>query len=80
MVHLDFKVTNNMAEYEALVFGLSATFSLGVRQLHVKGDSPLIIKQVKGECYYNDPNMTAYLVDTEKLVKDFDVLDQHHIP
>jgi len=33
MVHLEFEATNNMAEYEALIFGLSATLSLGVRQL-----------------------------------------------
>jgi hypothetical protein len=39
MVHLDFKVTNNMAEYVALIFGLSTTLSLGVRELLVKGDS-----------------------------------------
>jgi ribonuclease HI len=31
MVHLDFKATNNMAEYEALLFGLRKTLSLGVR-------------------------------------------------
>jgi ribonuclease HI len=39
MVHLDFKATNNMAEYEALIFGLSVTLSLRVRQLLLKGDS-----------------------------------------
>jgi hypothetical protein len=55
MVHLDFKVTNNMTEYEALLFGLSTTFSLGVRELLVKGGSQLIIKQVKGDCSCNDP-------------------------
>jgi hypothetical protein len=31
MVHLDFKATNNIVEYEALIFGFSATLSLGVR-------------------------------------------------
>jgi ribonuclease HI len=31
MVHLDFKATNNMAEYEAFIFGLSIMLSLGVR-------------------------------------------------
>jgi hypothetical protein len=31
MVHLNFKATNSMAEYEALIFGLSTTLSLGVR-------------------------------------------------
>jgi ribonuclease HI len=33
MVHLDFKATNNMIEYEALIFVLSTALSLGVRQL-----------------------------------------------
>jgi ribonuclease HI len=54
MVHLEFNATNNMVEYEALIFGLSTALSLGVRKLLVKGDSQLIIKQVKGECYCND--------------------------
>ena len=44
IVHLGFEVTNNMAEYEALIFGLTAALSLGVQQLLVKGDSQLIIK------------------------------------
>jgi ribonuclease HI len=39
MVHLEFKTTNNMAGYEALIFGLSSTLSLGIRQLLVRGDS-----------------------------------------
>jgi ribonuclease HI len=66
MVHLDFKATNNMAEYEVLVFGLSTTLSLGVWQLLVKGDSQLIIKQVKGECSYNDPQLAAVTPRSEK--------------
>jgi hypothetical protein len=37
MVHLEFKATNNMVEYEALIFGLSAALSLGICQLLVKG-------------------------------------------
>jgi ribonuclease HI len=55
MVHLDFKATNNMAEYEALLFGLGTTLSLGFRQLLVKGDYHLIVKQVKGDCSCNGP-------------------------
>jgi ribonuclease HI len=54
MVHLDFKATNNMAEYKVLLFGWSTTLSLGARQLLMKGDSQLIIKQVKGDCCCND--------------------------
>jgi ribonuclease HI len=79
MVHLDFKVTNNMAEYEALLFGLKTILSLGVRQLLVKGDSQLIIKKVKGECCCNDPQLVAYLLHVCKLEKDFEVLDLHRV-
>jgi hypothetical protein len=37
MVHLEFKATNNMGEYEALIFGLTVALSLGICQLLVKG-------------------------------------------
>jgi ribonuclease HI len=30
MVHLEFKATNNMIEYEALIFGLNTALSHGV--------------------------------------------------
>jgi ribonuclease HI len=79
MVHLDFKTTNNMVKYEALIFGLSTALSLGVQQLLVKGDSQLVIKQVKGECSCHDAQLAAYL-HVQKLEKDFDVLDLQHVP
>jgi ribonuclease HI len=80
MVHLEFKATNNMAEYEALIFGLSATLSLGIRQLLVKGDSQLIIKQVHRECSCNEPRLAAYLLHVRKLEKDFTALELQHVP
>jgi ribonuclease HI len=80
MVHLDFKATNNMAEYEALLYGLSTALLVGVRQLLVKGDSQLIIRQVRGECCCNDPQLVAYLLCVRELEKDFEILDLRHIP
>ena len=80
MVHLEFKATNNMAEYEALIFGLSAALSLGIRQLLVKGDSQLIIKQVRGECSCNEPRLATYLLHVRKLEKDFIALELQHVP
>jgi hypothetical protein len=46
----------------------------------MKGDSQLIVKQVKGDCSCNDPQLAAYLLHTCKLGKDFEVLDLQHIP
>jgi ribonuclease HI len=80
MVHLDFQETNNTTEYEALIFGLSIALSLGVQQLLVKGDSQLVIKQVKGECTSHDVQLAAYLLHVQKLEKYFEVLDLQHVP
>jgi hypothetical protein len=40
----------------------------------------LIIKQVKGECSCNNPQLATYLLHVEKLEKDFEVLHLQHIP
>jgi ribonuclease HI len=80
VVCLEFKATNNMAEYEALIFGLFAALSLGVRQLLIKGDSQLIIKQVRGECSCNEPRLAAYLLHVRKLEKDFTARELQHVP
>jgi hypothetical protein len=63
------QAANNMVEYEAIIFGLSIVLSLGVRQLLVKGDSQLIIKEVKGECNCNDPQLATYLLHAQKIEK-----------
>jgi ribonuclease HI len=80
VVRLEFKATNNMTEYEALIFGLSVALSLGVCQLLVKGDSQLIIKQARGECSCNEPRLAAYLLHVQKLEKDFAALELQHVP
>jgi ribonuclease HI len=80
MVHLYFEATNNMAEYEALIFGLTVALSLRVRELLVKGDSQLVIRHVRGECCCNNSQLAAYLIHVRKLEKDFDVLELQHIP
>ena len=43
---LEFKCTNNVAEYEALILGLKALRDLQVQRINIQGDSELVIKQV----------------------------------
>jgi len=43
---LTFQVTNNIAEYEALMLGLNAIKEMGIKYLKVFGDVDLIIQQV----------------------------------
>ncbi|MHB1340298.1 MAG: ribonuclease HI family protein [Coriobacteriia bacterium] len=42
------EVTNNVAEYQALIAGLEAARSAGVRHLTVHADSELVVRQMNG--------------------------------
>jgi ribonuclease HI len=46
---LNFQCTNNLAEYKSLMLGLKLLKKVGAKQIMVRGDSELIIKQIKGE-------------------------------
>jgi hypothetical protein len=53
----DFQCTNNVVEYEALMLGLKLLKKVGVKQIMVRGDSELIIKQIKGEYAAKHPRL-----------------------
>ena len=48
-VQLKFPITNNEAEYEALLAGLRITRALGAEKIVLKSDSQLVIGQVGGD-------------------------------
>ena len=45
---LYFECTNNVTEYESLIFGLNALRKMKAKKIAIYGDSELIIDQVKG--------------------------------
>jgi len=47
ILQVPWKVSNNKAEYEALLYGLRLAISLGIKRLLVYGDSKLVVQQVK---------------------------------
>jgi hypothetical protein len=53
------EVSNNEAEYEALLHGLHLAISLGIKQLLLYGDSLLVIQQVNKEWDCNKETMDA---------------------
>jgi ribonuclease HI len=59
-VRLHFPVSNNMAEYEALLCGLRIAIEIGIKHLDVRGDSQLVINQVMKNASYHDEKMEAY--------------------
>jgi hypothetical protein len=57
---LNFQCTNNIAEYEALMLALKLLKRVGAKEIMVRGDSKLIIKQIKGEYAVKHPRLRAY--------------------
>ena len=74
VLQMNFKASNNAAEYEALLHGLRVAASLGVQRLDVYGDSALIINQVNKTWQCHDDSMAAYRQEVRKLEEKFDGL------
>ena len=80
MVWLHFPLSNNVAEYEALINGLRIAIELGIRCLDIRGDSQLVINQVMKESTCHDTRMAAYCQEVRWLEDKFDGLKLNHIP
>jgi ribonuclease HI len=77
---LNFHCTNNVAEYEALMLGLKLLKKVGAKQIMVRGDSELIIKQIKGEYAAKYPRLRAYMNAALDALKCFNEVDLQVMP
>jgi ribonuclease HI len=79
VLQIFWKVSNNEAEYEALLHGLCLAASLGIKRLLVYDDSAVVINQVNKSWDRNKENMDAYYQEVRKLKNKFYGLEFHHI-
>jgi ribonuclease HI len=75
MIQLHFPVSNNIAEYEALLNGLKIALEIGVRRLEIQWDSELVVNQVMKEENCVDPKMTEYRKAVRELEDKFHGLE-----
>jgi ribonuclease HI len=73
------EVSNNEAEYEALLHELCLAISLGIKRLLVYGDSLLVVQQVNKEWDCNKETMDTYVQEVRKLGNEFSGLEVHHV-
>lgn len=66
------KGTNNIAEWNALIEGMKLALSHGCRELEVRGDSQLIIKQISGEYGVKSENLIPLFNKAMRLCADFE--------
>ncbi|KAL2491805.1 RNA-directed DNA polymerase [Abeliophyllum distichum] len=78
--HLEFKASNNAAEYDALLVGLRLAQEMKARKLQIHSDSQLVVSQINGTFATREQSMVAYLKKAKDLLSHFEVYELLQIP
>jgi hypothetical protein len=73
-------VTNNQAEYEALLIGLQYLKEAKVISVEIFGDSELVIKQLNGQYECRNDILRNYYEECKEILKSFQLVILQHIP
>ena len=79
-LRLSFSITNNEAEYEALLMGIAMVQKMGGKAVKVFSDSKLVVGHVRGDLEARDPRIHEYLCQIKSIQAKFEVFDLSHIP
>lgn len=72
-------VTNNVAEYQALLWGLRAAIALGARRVLVLADSELVVKQLRGEYRVKNEGLKPLFLEAQSLRRQLDGVVFEHV-
>jgi ribonuclease HI len=72
------RCTNNVAEYRALITAMTEAQKLGAKKILIRGDSELIIKQMKGQYRVKHPDMRVLFDEAQALIRQFDSAGIEH--
>jgi probable phosphoglycerate mutase len=72
--------TNNVAEYNGLLAALQWARDHGCRRLHVRADSELLVKQMRGEYRVKHPGLQPLAARARLLVAGLERVTFEHIP
>jgi len=73
------KATNNIAEYNALVYALQEVHMLGVKDVVLHMDSELVANQLKGEFRVKNNNIKPLFEQAIHLINGLDKIEIKHI-
>ncbi len=71
--------TNNVAEYQALILGLTEAVALGGKNISIFLDSQLIVRQVQGIYKVKNQTLQPLFAQVKKLLAQFDSYKIAHI-
>lgn len=72
--------TNNVAEYRALIAGLEAAREFPARAVEVRGDSKLVIEQVRGAWKVKQAHLRPLVDDVLRLLDEYEEVTLTHVP
>jgi ribonuclease HI len=73
-------MTNNQAEYRALVLGLRAAAKYQPESVIVRMDSELVVKQMNGQYRVKHPEILALYLDAVEATSSFDEVSFQYVP
>ncbi|CAN5873171.1 hypothetical protein BH18ACI5_BH18ACI5_14020 [soil metagenome] len=71
--------TNNVAEYNGLLAALQWTIDHGHRQLRIRADSELLVKQMRGEYKVKNPGLQPLAARARVMVAQLDTVTFEHV-
>ena len=71
--------TNNVAEYEALIWGLENVSALGFADVTVYADSELLVKQINGQYRVKNEGLKPLFVRCLQLLRTFSTTRVAHV-
>ena len=71
--------TNNVAEYSALVAGLARAVEAGIRELEVRSDSELMVKQMRGEYRVKNRDLQSLFLDASRAAREIGQVTYVHV-
>ena len=74
------KATNNVAEYKGLLLGLRKAKDLGAREVEVRADSELMIRQINGKYAVRNEGLKPLYNEAMALLRSFSKWRAEHIP
>lgn len=77
---LEFKATNNQAEYEALIAGLELAKEVRANKVKIRTDSQLVANYISEVFELKDEKMGQYLRRVRQMIKKFESMDIVQIP
>ncbi len=74
------RATNNQAEYRAIIAALEEAIRLGVKQVEIKTDSELVVKQINGEYRVKKATLKPLYQQVKQLLGSLEGFTITHIP